>query len=54
MDTFVKNIWQKLIPQKLVLAKINFLEAVAQVDFSVSFLILKLSKLFIPEKSSDW
>ena len=36
MDKFVKIIRSKLIPQKLVLAKIDFLEVVAQVSFSVS------------------
>ena len=45
---------QKLIRHELVLAKINSLEVVAQVSFSVSwFLTLKLFKLCIPENSSD-
>ena len=50
-----KKIWQKLIPQNLVLANINSLEVVAQVSFSVFwFLTLKLSKLCISKNSSDW
>ena len=55
MGKFKKTISQKLIPQKLVLAKINSLEVVAQFSFSVSwFLTLTLSKLCIPENSSEW
>ena len=50
MGKFAKKKKAKTTP-----AKINSLEVVAHVSFSVSsFLILKLSKLFIPENSSDW
>ena len=40
---------------KLAFVKINFLEVVAQVSFSLPyFLTLKLSKLWIPKSSSYW
>ena len=46
---------QKLIPQKLVLEKVNSLKIVAHVSFSVSFfLTLKLSKLCFLENTSDF